>query len=115
LVGQYWNFIRAGQQAYRGAAVYAYDGVGNTAQLGNLAAAADTVIFCLENREDLRLIESLRYLNKRVVVFCLSSSLFQDNIGWVDSAAALYSTSDKSFIAGFSVLLGRINGGVALP
>jgi beta-N-acetylhexosaminidase len=115
LAGRYWNFIQTGRQAYRAAAVYSYEGMGNTAQLGNLAAAADTVIFCLENREDLRLIESLRYLNKRIVVFCLSSSPFRDEIGWVDSAAALYSTSEKSFIAGFSVLLGRINEGAALP
>jgi beta-N-acetylhexosaminidase len=115
LAGRYENFIRAGRRAYPGAAAYFFEGPGNAALLGSMASAADTVIFCVENREDLRLLESLRSSNKRVVVFCVSAFPYLDENSWVNTAAALYSISEASFIAGFSFLRGRIGGGGTLP
>jgi beta-N-acetylhexosaminidase len=107
LAGRHQNFILAGRRAYPGAAVYERGGAG----LIDAAARADTIIFCLENAGDLRLLESLRSLNKKIAVLCVSAFDFIDNNTWVDSAAALYSTSEQSFIAGFSFLLGRYPAG----
>ncbi|MDR2210103.1 MAG: glycoside hydrolase family 3 protein [Spirochaetaceae bacterium] len=115
LAGRHWNFINAGRRAYPKAAVYSWEESANAATLRTFAQGADTVILCMENPGDLQLLESLRSLNKRTVVFSVSASAYPDKNSWVHAAAVLYSTAEESFIAGFSVLLGRINGGGAIP
>ncbi|MDR2471026.1 MAG: glycoside hydrolase family 3 protein [Treponema sp.] len=114
LAGRYGTFFAAGRRAWPGAAAYHY-GEPSAAVLAALAAGADRVILCLENGADLRLLESLRLLNKPAAVLCAAPSVppawlrYINENGWIDSAAALHGTSEQSFIAGFSFLLGGLN------
>ncbi|MDR1931158.1 MAG: glycoside hydrolase family 3 protein [Treponema sp.] len=115
LAGQYGAFFGAGRRAFPGAAAYFYEERGNSAELYRLAAAADTVIFCVGGGEDRRLLESLRPLNKRVIVLSVSVPAEGDAFDWADAAAALYSYSEESFNAGFSAILGRFEPEGKIP
>ncbi|GHV84934.1 glycosyl hydrolase [Spirochaetia bacterium] len=114
LAGSYGDFFTAGRRAYPGAVTYSYEENPSAAVLTAMAANADTVILCLKNREDMRLLESLRALNKRAAVLFVSSFVDEDHLryavnnSWIHSAAALYSTSLQSFTAGFSFLQGSL-------
>jgi beta-N-acetylhexosaminidase len=115
LAGQYSTFFRAGLQAYPGAALYSFEEYGSAAEFRRMAAAADTVVFCLADSEGQRLLEALRYLNKRVIVISALNPSWVDEVPWVDAALAVYSYSADSFTAGFSALLGRFVPGGRLP
>ena len=113
LAGRYGNFLNAGRRIYPRAAVYFWEDVPSTAALAALAVNADRVIFCLESQADLRLLESLRPLGKTAAVFCVAPFVppahreYLITSRWIDSAAALYGTSEQSFSAGFSFLQGK--------
>jgi len=121
LAGRERNFFQAGRRAFPGAVMYNFGGENNV-PLADVAGRSDTIIICIENRADLRFLESLKNVNsnvnsnvnrnskKRIVVLSVSSMKLFDKDIWADSVAELYSTSEQSFIAGFSFLLGRING-----
>ena len=111
LAGRERNFFQAGLRAFPGAVVYNYGEGGNAGTLIELARSADTIVFCVENREDVRFLESVRSLNKRTVALCTSANSYFDKNTWVDSALDLYSVCEQSFIAGFSFLLGRFGRG----
>jgi beta-N-acetylhexosaminidase len=115
LAGQFEDFFTAGRQAYPGAAAYWYPPSGESAELIRQARGADTVIFCLSDAGGLGLLRGLRNLNKRVIVFSVLSPIYLREASWADGALALYSYARESFIAGFSVLLGRIPPRGKLP
>jgi beta-N-acetylhexosaminidase len=73
------------------------------------------VIFCLSDKTGSRILEQLRRLNKRVIVFSVLSPVYLDEASWADGAVAVYSYAPESFIAGFSAILGRIPGEGKLP
>jgi beta-N-acetylhexosaminidase len=51
-----------------------------------------------------------------MIVFSVLSPVYLDEqLSWVDGALAVYSYAPESFIAGFSVILGRIPAGGRLP
>ena len=123
LIGRYSGFFQAGRRAFPEAMVYSFDsftfdsftfnGGEIASSLVDAAGRADTIICCIESREDMRRLESLRFLNKTIVVLNVSSINITGLIGkeiWVDTAIELYSACDQSFIAGFSFLLGRFGG-----
>lgn len=114
LAGQYEDFFTIGKMAYPGASGYWYDPEGG-ADLVQYAQSADTIIFCLSNAEGLPFLQSLRGLHKRVIVLSVLSPVHLDTVPWVDGAIAVYSYARESFIAGFSVILGRIPPGGVLP
>jgi beta-N-acetylhexosaminidase len=115
LAGQYLEFFRIGKIAYPGAIGYWYSP--ETPELLTYARRADTLIFCLAKADDLGFLESLRLLNKRVIVFSVLTPVYLDQVPWIDAAIAVYSYSTGSFIAGFSALLGRlpIEGNLPFP
>ncbi|MDR0644480.1 MAG: hypothetical protein LBG05_06160 [Treponema sp.] len=55
----------------------------------------------------MRFLQSLLAL-KKVIVLSVLSPVYLDGASWVDGAIAVYSYANGSFIAGFSVLLGKI-------
>ncbi|MDR3171318.1 MAG: glycoside hydrolase family 3 protein, partial [Treponema sp.] len=116
LAGKYEDFFTIGKQAYPGAVSYAYAPDGSTAELVRYAQAADTVIFCLFDADGLTFLRRLQALGKRIIVFSVLNPVYLlDEALWVDGAIAVYSYARESFIAGFSVLLGRIPAGGKLP
>ena len=116
LAGSFSDFFSSGRKAYPGAVSYWYAPSSQDAEglIGN-ARNADTVIFCLYDRNGLRILEQLRSLNKRIIVFSVLSPVYMEEAYWADGAVAVYSYAAESFIAGFSAMLGRIPGDGKLP
>jgi beta-N-acetylhexosaminidase len=114
LAGQYEEFFSAGRKAYPGASSYWYSS-GRTDELVRYALPVDTVIFCLSDTAGLNQLQALRSLGKRIIVFSVLSPVYLDEASWADGAIAVYSYAPESFLAGFSVLLGRIPGRGRLP
>jgi beta-N-acetylhexosaminidase len=114
LAGQYGDFFNAGKKAYPGAVSYWYS-PSSTADLLYYAGNSDTVIFCLSDEAGVRVLQSLRNLGKRVIVFSVLSPVYLDKLPWAAGAVAVYSYAPESFTAGFSALLGRIPAEGSLP
>ena len=115
LAGNYTDFFSSGKNAFPGAVSCWYSSPQNTWELLGYARNADTVIFCLSDRNGSKILEQLHGLNKRIIVFSVLSPVYLDDIPWADGAVAVYSYAPESFIAGFSAMLGRIPGEGKLP
>ena len=115
LAGNYSDFFSAGKKAYPNAVSYWYSPSRYIGELAAYARNADTVVFCLSDRADGRILAQLRALDKRVIVFSVLSPAYLDEFSWTDGAVAVYSYASESFIAGFSAILGRIPGEGKLP
>ncbi|MDR1909391.1 MAG: glycoside hydrolase family 3 protein [Spirochaetaceae bacterium] len=115
LAGQYGDFFTAGRAAYPGAAAYWYSLARGADDLAWFARQADTIIFCISGSEGVSLVQALRNLGKRVILFSVLSPVYLDEVPWADGALAVYSYARESFIAGFSVLAGRIPAQGRLP
>ena len=115
LAGNFADFFQAGRRAFPAATSYWYSPARGTAQLLALARNADTIIFSLSNRAGVNMLQQLRHLNRRVVVFSVLNPGYLEAVSWADAAVAVYSYAPESFIAGFSAILGRIPGEGVLP
>jgi len=115
LAGNFSDFFTYGRKAFPGALTYFYDTNQASADIIYYARNVDTVIFCLSNKAGIRILQQLRSLNKRVIVFSVLSPAYIDEVPWADGAVAVYSYAPESFIAGFSAILGRIKGEGKLP
>ena len=113
LAGQYQDFFDAGRRAFPQAQTYRY--TSSAEELTARALYADTVIFCMSDESDLRLLRNLRGLNRKIIVFSILSPVYLSGLDWVDGALAVYSYAPVSFNAGFSAILGRIPGEGAIP
>jgi beta-N-acetylhexosaminidase len=114
LAGQYLDFFTAGRKAYPGASAYWY-ATDRLDDLVRYAQPVDTIIFCLSDTAGLDQLKALRSLGKRIIVFSVLSPVYLDEVSWADGAIAVYSYAPESFLAGFSVLLGRIPGRGRFP
>ena len=114
LAGSYNDFFTAGEKAYPDSVFFRFPGR-SASELARLAANADTVIFCLSDEEDLVYLKALRGLGKQVIIFSVLSPYYVEDAQWADAAIAVYSYSPESFIAGFSVMLGKIPAEGKLP
>jgi beta-N-acetylhexosaminidase len=115
LAGNFTDFFTAGRRAFPNAAAIRFRSIQYSNEVVNLARNADTIIFCLSDRTGLRILQQLRPLGKRIIVFSILNPAFLDEVPWVDGAVAVYSYAPESFIAGFSAILGRINAEGRLP
>jgi beta-N-acetylhexosaminidase len=114
LAGQFSDFFSAGRAAYPEAASYWYS-PGNADDLIRRARNADTVIFCLADAPGLAVLRGLRSLDKQVIVLSVLSPAYLDEVSWTAGAVAVYSYAPESFVAAFSVMLGRIPAQGQLP
>jgi beta-N-acetylhexosaminidase len=115
LAGQFEDFFSVGKIAYPDAVSCWFSSSQGEGELIRYAQNVDTIIFCLSEARDLRSLRRLRSLGKRVIVFSILSPVYLDETAWVDGAIAVYSYAKESFIAGFSMILGRIPAGGRLP
>jgi beta-N-acetylhexosaminidase len=115
LAGRYNDFFTYGRAAFPDAAVYRYSSEAGTAEIVSNARNADTVIFCLSDSADLRMLRSLQQLNKKVIVLSVLSPVHIESVPWVTGAVAVYSYAPESFAAGFSAIIGRIPAHGILP
>jgi beta-N-acetylhexosaminidase len=115
LAGFYQEFFDSGRIAFPEAATFRFTSTQNIFQLRNAARQADTIIFCLSDETDLSILNSLRDLGKKIIVFSILTPVFLEKASWVDGAFAVYSYAPTSFTAGFSAMLGRIPFNGVLP
>ncbi|MDR2607531.1 MAG: glycoside hydrolase family 3 protein [Treponema sp.] len=115
LAGRYEDFFQAGRKAFPGAVSYWYSSSRGTSELVSYARNADTVIFCLSDGTDLPMLRSLEPLKKRIIVLSVLNPVYLEQVSWVDAVLAVYSYAPESFVAGFSVILGRVPGRGRLP
>ncbi|MDR0289590.1 MAG: glycoside hydrolase family 3 protein [Treponema sp.] len=113
LAGQYLDFFKMGRAAFPGAISFWYSD--NFSDLLPYARRADTIIFCLSDAAGVRMLRQLQSLRKKIIVLSVLSPVYLESVPWVDGAVAVFSYAPESFIAGFSVITGRINAGGRLP
>ena len=108
LAGRFGDFFSSGRLAFPNANVLNYAGAMDGASLVAAARNADTVILCLYDAGDLRMLRNLRNLGKQVYVVSVLSPVHIENLTWVTGAIAVYSYAPESFAAAFSAIIGRI-------
>jgi len=115
LAGNFADFFNYGRAAFPGAAVFRYSEMTDPSSLAAYARNADTVIFCLSNNSDLRLLRGLQQLNINVIVLSVLSPVHIESVPWITGAVAVYSYAQESFAAGFSAIIGKIPAQGVLP
>jgi len=115
LAGKFGDFFSYGKTAFPNASFYRYSGAGDADVFTAFARNADTVIFCLSDTSDLRLLRSIQPLNKKVIVLSVLNPVYIESVPWVSGAVAVYSYAPESFAAGFSAIIGRIPAQGILP
>ena len=115
LAGNFSDFFTMGRRAFPGAISFWYDASQSANDIIPYARNVDTIVFCLSDRTGIRILQQLRALNKKLIIFSVLSPVYLDEVPWADAAVAVYSYSSESFIAGFSAILGRISGEGRLP
>jgi len=108
LAGRFSDFFNYGRAAFPNAASYRFSAATDVTDIIDYARNADTIIFCLSDNTDLRMLRSLQLLNRKVIVFSVLSPVHIENVPWVTGAVAVYSYAPESFAAGFSAIIGRI-------
>ena len=115
LAGRYGDFFTYGRAAYPNAALYSFSSTTEPQEIAAYARNADTIIFCLSDYTDLRVLRALQNLNKRVIVLSVLSPVYIESVPWVTGAVAVYSYAPESFASGFSAITGRIPAQGILP
>lgn len=104
------SFLEAGKRRYPGAAEARIDW-----SLPRAARDRDTVIFCLSSRDQLPILNALRYEKCRVIVVSAMSPVLLVDAPWVKTALAVYSYAPLSFTAAFGALYGDFKPGGIMP
>jgi beta-N-acetylhexosaminidase len=122
LVGQDFDFIRAGEQSYPGSRSYQFSySPFYTAEpeviseIARIAPAYDRIVFNLANPNSLEVLRSLEAYKDRIIVFSSLTPVYLEDLPWVDSAIAVYGWGTESFEAGFAALRGDIPFRGSLP
>jgi len=115
LAGRYGDFFTYGRAAFPNAALYRFNSNTEPNEIDIYARNADTIIFCLSDYVDLRVLRALQYLNKRVIVLSVLSPVYIESVPWITGAVAVYSYAPESFASGFSAIIGRIPAQGILP
>jgi len=115
LAGRFGDFFSYGMSAFPEASTYRYSSETGTSEIIPFARNADTIILCLSDNIDLRMLRNLRQLNKKVIAFSVLSPAYIESVPWVTGAVAVYSYAPESFAAGFSAIIGRIPAKGNLP
>jgi len=115
LAGRFRDFFTYGRLSFPNALTYSYSNLTDPGEIITVARNMDTIILCLSDNIDLRVLRSLQQLGKRVIVFSVLSPVYIESVPWVSGAVAVYSYAPESFAAGFSAIIGRIPAHGVLP
>jgi len=91
LAGRFPEFFNYGRRAFPNATIWGFSPSSEPESLLAAARNFDTVIFCLYDSFDLRMLRGLRYSGKQVYVLSVLSPVHNENIPWVTGAVAVYS------------------------
>ncbi len=115
LVGQDFDFLREGREAYPGAESFHfsynpfYDADPDViARVSAIIPRYDRIIFNLANPNSLEVLRSLEDHGSKIIVFSSLTPVYLQELPWVASALAVYGWGSESFEAGFAALSGNI-------
>ena len=115
LAGRFSDFFKYGRIAFPNASSLSFTSETAASRIADSARNADTIIFCLSDNLDLRMLQSIQSLGKRVIVFSVLSPAYIESVPWVTGAVAVFSYAPESFAAGFSAIIGKIPAFGILP
>jgi len=122
LTGQYQSFFQAGESYFPEADTYSfpyspfyYAKNDDIAKFNANTQGYDTIIFCLANPNSLEMLTHLEDFEGEVIILSVLTPIYLNEVPWIDKALALYGTSDASFQAGFSALVGEFEPQGVLP
>ena len=115
LAGRFSDFFKYGRIAFPKASSLSFTSETAASRIVESARNADTIIFCLSDNLDLRMLQSIQSLGKRVIVFSVLNPAYIENVPWVTGAVAVFSYAPESFAAGFSAIIGKIPAFGKLP
>jgi beta-N-acetylhexosaminidase len=110
----YPQYFSSGKKAFPDAQNYWFSEERGVKDMLYFAQRADTIIFNVAGDNgpaDLAMLAQLKPLQKegkRIIVFSVLGPPDESKIAWTDAVIATYSSSEESFIAGFSAILGRM-------
>lgn len=123
LAGSLDSFFEAGKARFpkAGRFAYKYEIGPNETQwvidnLPKTAAAYDTIIMCVNSENHKKMLESIKKLGKKVIVFSTMSPVFTEDLDWVDTILVGYSWKcDFSMEAMISAVAGEFIPQGVLP
>ncbi len=114
LVGKDRDFLSIGSELIENSETYAIQSTRfagpSAAEIDSVRRAAagfDRVIVCLSDPYTGSIINGLRDAGIQTTAFSILTPVYLQQLGWLDSAIAVFGWGEESFRAGFSVLLGR--------
>ncbi|TVQ39906.1 MAG: glycoside hydrolase family 3 protein [Spirochaetaceae bacterium] len=122
LAGKFGDFLREGSARFPSAAHHRFStasvyhaSMQERAEFRRVAAAFDTVIFCLSDPATVTLADELRGLDVELILFSILSPSYLRSFDWVQTALAVYGWGRDSYRAGFAVLSGELHAKGVLP
>lgn len=117
IVGPYLSLFAQGRKRYPKAATYYIStDLNSDGNIAGVASSYDTVIFCVQDRHSANMLQRLRGLGKKIIVFSIMSPVpVLEKFDWVDSILCGYSYSDYTFNALFAALNGEIKPNGIVP
>lgn len=122
LAGSLPRFFSEGKARYPEAAEFRYNyelGPNETAwmseNIGEVAKNFDTIIILVSSERSAKIAESLKPLEKKVIVFSIMTPNYSFSLDWADTIIAGYSYSPYTIQAMFGALNGEYNAKGVLP
>lgn len=122
LAGKDRDFFRVGGRYYPGADEFRFSNnafyFSSAADRRRFAATArryDTVIFLLSDPNSAQVLETIRDLDVRVIVYSILTPVYLADLPWVETAIAVYGWGIESFETGFAALRGDFRATGELP
>lgn len=115
LISNYTRFMNIGKEFYPEAKRTWIINPSSFADVPVTAGYFDTVIFCLANRSNLQVLESLKDYKGRLIVLSFLTPIYLEQLPWLETVITAYGQGNESMRAAFSVLKGYTPAVGTLP
>ena len=124
IAGPFTAYFNEGKKRYPNADTFHYNyeyyqsqgsSLDNVENLIALSKSYDTIIVCVFNENSMRMVNRLKWLGKKVIIFSILSPMPVLDNDWADTIICGYSYSSYSFAAMFGALNGEFEVNGILP
>lgn len=124
IAGPFTAYFNEGKKRYPNADTFHYNyeyyqsqgsSLDNAENLIALSKSYDTIIVCVFNENSMRMVNRLKWLGKKVIIFSILSPMPVLDNDWADTIICGYSYSSYSFAAMFGALNGEFEVNGILP
>lgn len=106
LISSYNSFMKIGKEFYPEAKRTWITKPDSYSKVKGTAEYFDTVIFCLSNKSNLRVLKTLKNYKGKLIVLSFLTPVYLDQVPWVETFIAAYGQGEESMRAAFSALKG---------